>query len=334
MTKQLEEMSREELGKLFPVTISPHNPLWANLYATEKNVIEKMIGPSNIVRIEHYGSTSIPGIQAKPTIDILLEVYDYVDTEELIEKFAKIGYKYSSQKNNPPPHMMFMKGYSEGQAYHVHVRYSGDWDELYFRDYLILHPEVAKEYENLKLKLKEKYEYDREAYTWGKSEFIKEVTEKAKKELQKRKAFDEARLIKVNELDKLLNLYKQLHPEDPELDEGILHRLWQNIFDDPNLLYIVIEKDGILVSSCTLAIIKNLTRGGRPYGLIENVITHEDYRNKGFGTVVLNKAVALAKDNNCYKVMLMTGSKREETLRFYENAGFLKDIKTGFIKIL
>jgi len=190
MTRQLEEMSREELGKLFPIIIAPYNPLWADLYVTEKNMIEKAIGPSNIVRIQHYGSTAIPGIQAKPTIDILLEVSDNIDTKELIEKFAEIGYKYSPQKNNPPPHMMFMKGYTingfAGQAYHVHVRYSGDWDEIYFRDYLILHPEVAKEYENLKLKLKEKYEYDREAYTWGKSEFIKEVTEKAKKELHKK----------------------------------------------------------------------------------------------------------------------------------------------------
>ncbi len=189
LNKQLEEMSREELGKLFPITISPHNRLWADLYTTEKNVIEKVVGLSNIVRIEHFGSTSIPGILAKPTIDILLEVCNTVDTEELIENFTKNGYKYSQQKNNPPPHMMFMKGYTingfEGQAYHVHVRYNGDWDELYFRDYLILHPEVAKEYENLKLKLKEKYEYDREAYTSGKSEFIKAVTEKARKELQK-----------------------------------------------------------------------------------------------------------------------------------------------------
>lgn len=187
LTKQLGEMSKEELGKLFPINISLFNPIWSDLYLYEKNVIEKAIGLSNILRIRHYGSTSIPGIYAKPTIDILLEVFDNIDTEELVDKFDNIDYKYSPQIDNPPPHMMFMKGYTingfDGQTYHVHVRYSGDWDELYFRDYLILHPEVAIEYGNLKLKLKEEFEYDREAYTSGKSEFITKVTEKARKEL-------------------------------------------------------------------------------------------------------------------------------------------------------
>ena len=80
--------------------------------------------------------------------------------------------------------MMFMKGYTprgfEGQAYHIHVRYPGDWDELYFRDYLILHPDSARKYGELKLQLKEKYEFDREAYTRGKTEFIQSVIKKAR----------------------------------------------------------------------------------------------------------------------------------------------------------
>ena len=81
--------------------------------------------------------------------------------------------------------MMFMKGYTsegfQGQEYHVHVRYSGDWDELYFRDYLVLHPCFAEEYGNLKIQLKEKYQYDREGYTQGKTEFIKKITKQARK---------------------------------------------------------------------------------------------------------------------------------------------------------
>lgn len=140
------------------------------------------------------------------------------------------------------------------------------------------------------------------------------------------------RLIYYDELEKLLNLYKQLHPDDPDVKKHeSLKALWNEIYHDPNLHYLVIENDGEIVSSCSLAIIKNLTRNLRPYGLIENVITHSNYRNKGFGTKVLHKAVEIAKENNCYKVMLLTGSKTEETLRFYENAGFLKGIKTGFI---
>lgn len=143
--------------------------------------------------------------------------------------------------------------------------------------------------------------------------------------------FEEARLIREDEIGKLLDLYKHLHPLDPQLDKDICSQVWKEIFEDPNLFYIAIDKDNLFVSSCTIAIIKNLTRSARPYGLIENVITHESYRNKGFGTTVLQKAVALAKEKNCYKVMLMTGSKKDSTLRFYEQAGFLKDVKTGFI---
>ncbi|MFX4261478.1 GrpB family protein [Pelotomaculum propionicicum] len=83
---------------------------------------------------------------------------------------------------------LFMKGYTpegfKGQVYHVHVRYSGDWDELYFRDYLISHPDVADEYGKLKLELKNRFEFDRDAYTDAKTDFIKKATRLAKEEMQ------------------------------------------------------------------------------------------------------------------------------------------------------
>ncbi len=140
------------------------------------------------------------------------------------------------------------------------------------------------------------------------------------------------RLIHYDELDQLLGLYKQLHPEDPDLsDNPALPIVWDEIYQDPNLLYLVVEKDGVLVASCALAIIKNLTRNLRPYGIIEHVITHSSYRNQGYGTQLLHHAIAIAQEHNCYKVMLLSGSKKEETLRFYENAGFSRGIKTGFI---
>ena len=93
----------------------------------------------------------------------------------------------------------------------------------------------------------------------------------------------------------------------------------------------MVEDDGIIVSSCTLIIIDNLTRRGRPFGLIENVATHKKYRKRGYGTAILHKAVEVAKKNNCYKVVLLTGRKEESVLRFYERVGFEKDIKTGFM---
>lgn len=190
MAKSLDEMSFGELGRLFPIILSDYNPAWPALYSAEKALIESRIGENNLVRISHYGSTSIPGITAKPTIDILLEVSDDIDKGRLISSFADMGYGYDPQPKNPAPHMMFMKGYTpqgfSGQVYHVHVRYSGDWDELYFRDYLFLHPDVALQYAALKRQLRERYEYDREAYTRGKTGFIRAITRIARDELSKK----------------------------------------------------------------------------------------------------------------------------------------------------
>jgi len=143
------------------------------------------------------------------------------------------------------------------------------------------------------------------------------------------------RLIKFEELDDLLDLYRQLNPEDPDLKkEGNIIELWKEILNDPFLYYFGLEKDGKIVSSCTLTAIKSSTRGGKPYGLIEYVITDSTYRKRGYGTAIINKAVEVAKEKNCYKVMLLTGRKEESTLRFYEPVGFEREIKTGFIKYL
>jgi GNAT superfamily N-acetyltransferase len=141
------------------------------------------------------------------------------------------------------------------------------------------------------------------------------------------------RPIAREELAELLDLYKHLfEKEDAPLppDEQV-KALWDEITANPLLHYFVGEIDGQIVSSCTMAIIPNLTRGARPYGLIENVVTHRDYRKRGFGTQVLRRALQVAWDNGCYKVMLLTGRKDEATLRFYERAGFKLGVKTGFI---
>lgn len=141
-----------------------------------------------------------------------------------------------------------------------------------------------------------------------------------------------ARLIKENELGELLRLYKHLNEDDPALllDDN-LDKLWKEILNDPNLFHIVIEDQGMLVSSCTLAIIKNLTRGAKPYSVIENVVTHKDYRNRGLGRAVLQKAIEISEEKGCYKVMLLTGRKDKKVLEFYERAGFERGVKTGFI---
>lgn len=140
-----------------------------------------------------------------------------------------------------------------------------------------------------------------------------------------------ARYIHKNELEQLLLLYKHLNADDPELNIYEIQDHWREIMNDNLMKIIVVEHEGKLVSSCVLVLIRNLTRGARPYGLIENVVTHSDYRKNGYGKLVLQKAVETARENDCYKVMLMTSSRMEGTHSFYESCGFTKGDKTGFI---
>jgi GNAT superfamily N-acetyltransferase len=144
--------------------------------------------------------------------------------------------------------------------------------------------------------------------------------------------FSTIRKIYESELPSLLELYYHLHPSDPKLAiTADIERLWQKILADPQMLYLVAEVDGKIIWSCTLAIILNLTRGARPYGLIENVVTHPDFRREGFGTRLLQPNLELAWERDCYRVMLPTGRKDEATFRFYQQAGFEARVKTGFI---
>ena len=137
-----------------------------------------------------------------------------------------------------------------------------------------------------------------------------------------------------SELGELLELYLDLHENSvPPIDERALS-VWQKIMDDENHHIIVNIQDGRIVSSCVCVIIPNLTRGIRPYAFIENVVTREDHRGRGFATECLDFAREIAKRENCYKMMLLTGSKSESTLEFYKRAGYNCTDKTAFIQWL
>lgn len=133
------------------------------------------------------------------------------------------------------------------------------------------------------------------------------------------------------ELPALLALYEYLHAEDEAVSDEDLSAVWEQICADDKCHYFGADVDGKLVSTCTLTIIPNLTHGGRSYGLIENVVTHPDYRKQGLGSQVLAYALKIAWAQNCYKVMLLSGSKLETTLQFYDKAGFKRGVKTGFV---
>lgn len=140
------------------------------------------------------------------------------------------------------------------------------------------------------------------------------------------------REIKENELQELLELYLHLHEESvPEMTEH-LRDTWNTIMQDKNHHIIVKEANGRIVSSCVCVIIPNLTRNIRPYAFVENVVTHSDYRGKGYATECLNFAKEIAEKENCYKMMLLTGSKKESTMNLYRGAGYNSSDKTAFIQ--
>ena len=140
------------------------------------------------------------------------------------------------------------------------------------------------------------------------------------------------REIMEEDFDGLMKLYTQLHnnPLTEETTQAL--KLWKQILEDKNYHIIIAEEDGKIVSSCVCVIISNLTHNQRPYAFVENVITHITYRKQGLATACLDYAKIIARKENCYKIMLLTGSKEESTLKFYEQAGYNKNDKTAFIQ--
>ncbi len=179
MGKKLSEMTLEELWQLFPIYLTEYQSCWQEWFSEEESLLKNAL--SSTERISHIGSTAIPSIWAKPIVDILVEIPKGKNLYDYKALIINSGYICMSQSENG---LSFNKGYTENgfaeRVFHLHLRYAGDNNELYFRDYLIEHPDVAKEYEELKLRLWKKYEHNRDAYTNSKTELVKEYTEKAR----------------------------------------------------------------------------------------------------------------------------------------------------------
>lgn len=142
------------------------------------------------------------------------------------------------------------------------------------------------------------------------------------------------REVEKEDLHGLLDLYTHLHDNEMPEFTAELSNLWHSILSDPNHHIIVAQEDGKIVSSCVCVVIPNLTHSQHPYAFVENVVTDSAYRGKGLATACLAFAKEIAKQYNCYKLMLLTGSKLDSTLRFYRNAGYNSEDKTAFIQWL
>ncbi|MCK9307956.1 MAG: GNAT family N-acetyltransferase [Methanoculleus sp.] len=133
------------------------------------------------------------------------------------------------------------------------------------------------------------------------------------------------------DLHAVLFLYSHMHDADESADLHTLQAAWEGILADPRTHLFILESGGVPVATCVLHILQNLTRGARPYGLIENVVTHREFRNRGFGTALLTHVLKCAWKEHCYKVMLLTGRREAGVFRLYEKAGFVRGVKEGLI---
>jgi len=138
------------------------------------------------------------------------------------------------------------------------------------------------------------------------------------------------RKAKQEDLQAVLSLYQQIFPDEDYSNPENYSETWNEIISDKKIVCFIAYFESIPVSTCLVTIIPNLTRNQRPYAIIENVVTHQDYRKKGFGKIVMEKAVDYAKQVNCYKVMFLSSSSRKEAHLFYEKIGFDGSSKKGF----
>ncbi|WP_350454719.1 GrpB family protein [Slackia heliotrinireducens] len=183
MGKDLPDMTLEELWELFPISLVEHNDAWRQQYAEIASDIAELLSDYPVERISHIGSTAVDGIWAKSIVDVMVELSAGADMKKAAEALEGADFiMMSNEGNRISLNLGYTKdGFAE-KVYHVHLRRTGDNDELYFRDYLNAHPQTAKDYEALKLRLWKQFEHDRDAYTDAKAEFIKAVTAKAREE--------------------------------------------------------------------------------------------------------------------------------------------------------
>lgn len=190
--QNIDNLTIEELGHLFPIEIVPYDKKWSDFFLEEKKLIQRTLGERIALRIEHFGSTAVEGLAAKPTIDILIEIPKLTEElkTEIIKTMKGIGYHFIWRTDEQSPYMNFVKGYTlngfEGNIFHIHMadKKHSLWDRIYFRDYLRKNTNIAKEYEKLKIEFADKYKFNREKYTNAKTDFVKRITEIAKKEYQ------------------------------------------------------------------------------------------------------------------------------------------------------
>jgi GNAT superfamily N-acetyltransferase len=139
------------------------------------------------------------------------------------------------------------------------------------------------------------------------------------------------RFAEHRDLKAVLRLYQELRPQDPELAASRAEAVWSDVLGQPHIRIVVAEVDGGLASTCMIAVIANLASEGRPFAVIEHVITLPQFRGQGLASAVMRRALDFAWSRNCCKVMLLSGMQRPEAHKLYESLGFRGDVERGFV---
>lgn len=185
----METLKEKKIARVVKedVAVVPYDPCWLEMFEQERLHLLSCLPDDLVNRIEHFGSTAVPGLSAKPIVDVLVEVASLDETKQRIVPVLEAqGYEYfwrpSWGDDIPPFYAWFIKRRTDGErTHHIHMVESHfeHWDRLLFRDYLIEHPDVAKEYGDLKARLSGTHQNDRVAYTQAKSDFVRRVTRRA-----------------------------------------------------------------------------------------------------------------------------------------------------------
>ena len=183
MKKSLEQRIQEAIRE--EISIVPYNSEWSNLFEKEAEFLRNRLPESLIIKIEHFGSTAVPNLSAKPIVDILIEVSSLEETvKQIVPILESEGYDYFWRTDVSPAYAWFIKRDSQGKrTHHIHMVEADSklWERLYFRDYLREFPDEAKRYSELKQLLADKHPHDRMAYTAGKAEYVMAMTERARR---------------------------------------------------------------------------------------------------------------------------------------------------------
>lgn len=184
MQKPLSEMTLQELWQLFPIQLKEYNPQYPHWYCEKEAEVRRQLAGVSVVRISHIGSTAVEGLLSKPTVDILAELADPAQVPDAKQALVCGGWVLMCEEKAPTPKLSFNQGYTPNgfasQVFHLHLRVVGDWGELYFRDYLRVEKAASAQYAALKRGLQQHYEHDRDGYTAAKTEFVQQITAKAR----------------------------------------------------------------------------------------------------------------------------------------------------------